>query len=198
MKSISGREAFLSDFFERHDKDFAAFVRIARPIVISFARRRSYRLLPDQREDVFQEVCTRVLELPNTAFDRTRVTGSQYLYGLTLNAIRKVERQYGVRSGESPEFICDADLDQIPSPLELIEDIHRSMVLQSVLSQATPQLRTCLIAIGEGSSADDAARKVGWSRFKLRREKLALQSLVVTRNLATIKGTPNTSPSMNH
>lgn len=188
--------AFLNDFFAYDNKDFESFVRIARPLVTYWVRRHGFRLALDQYEDVFQEVCIQTLDVPSDEFDPDRATGLQILYGTTRNCIRKVERQYGLRLGESYVDFVDPDpLSDVPAPVDFAEELDTSILVHEVLAKATPNLRTCLIEISRGMSADGAAKQVGWSRFRLHREKKALRSLFVLQTrLDTIEGLSGYTP----
>jgi DNA-directed RNA polymerase specialized sigma24 family protein len=184
-------EAFLVDFFGSDDRDYNTFFQRAKAPVLQIARRRGYGLSEDQIEEVHQEVCLRTLTLPSSAYHSSGATGREYLYGLTLNAIGKVQRSYGVRptrkatdaSLSAPRFsevsVSIEAAAEISCPRSGPTHIYNSLLAREVLAAATVDLRRCMIAAYvHNLTTHEAAAQVSWSRFKFNRELHALRLLL--------------------
>src|SRR5437867_2591936 len=138
ISDFDSAETFLTNFFSRDDRDHDKFFTVAKPLILSTARRNTYRLAEDQLEEVLQEVRIRCLFIPASAFDTVRMTGAQFLFGLTLNAIRKVERSYGLRPPKIGEkavsFVPLDDEIEIPAAIDIVRTVENVVLAHELFS----------------------------------------------------------------
>lgn len=172
--SIDEIENKLVDFFTGEINNLEEVIIVSSPYIYKIIKSKSYNLPKDLFEDVFQEVCLKLLSLQTNTFDKTRGTGKQFLYGLILNAIQKVRRAYGLSYSRKPENEV-ISLDDKDANIQLEssygkQQIENEIEARNLLSKADKQLRLCLFLIYFKSLAKDvAATKLGWSRFQLQR-----------------------------
>ena len=128
-------------------------------------------------DDVVSEVWCALLRTTAFGFDPCRGSAKKYLYGVCLNAIKKVRRatcgDTVSLEGENPDNGLRRS-DQLAEPLDCIGStiarLEVEMVLEAAERTASADVATALRAVYEEDlSLAEAAKKIGVNRTTLRR-----------------------------
>jgi RNA polymerase sigma-70 factor (ECF subfamily) len=141
--------------------------------------RFAYRLTGalDAAEDVTQECFLRLMRRP--AFDHSRGSLRQYLYGIVRNLVR----QHQQANGREVHWDEDADDDQSPAvtaPLDSMASVELTTVVQAAISVLPPLQREAIVLcefeeLSLGEAAAVVGADVGTVKSRLHRAREGLR-----------------------
>jgi hypothetical protein len=166
-----------------------AFPRQLNDKLLAVAKKTGGDLAPDQLEEVANEVWVLVLSGRGSRFDPQRGNAMAFLYGLVRDAVRRVRASYAspgfrTRLPSRKERDEDPDSTMLPRRMTACMDDLPDRSLASVDGRAAEyqaELRLMVTRWGEplvealqsiyleGECVSAVARKLGMSRFQLRR-----------------------------